>query len=658
MLRYEVVDDNLARAIGLAVRWAHLVACLLVVGAVAVVLLAGREERPTARAWQARVVARARWMALTALLAGVAALAWQAALAEGRPDAAWSPGSLVRIALETTAGHVWIARQALLLLLAAFLALGARLEAPIDWLAVRGEMLLLGAAALVLLAASGHAVAVEPGTGLAILVDGLHLLAAGVWIGALVPLAGLLRAAGSEAGAESRPYAVLAARRFSRVALVAVAVLLASGAVNAATHVGSVAGLIGTTYGRLLAAKLALLAPVLALAAVNRRRLLPALSGEATAVGRPAMRRLAAFLAVESGLALLLLVLVAAMGTTPPARHEAPMWPLPFRLALSALDGDGARLRALAGSQVALLGVVGLVAWLVLRGRRRAFLAGGLGLVAAGLALALPPLAIEAWPTSFVRPPLAYDATSILTGAAHYRERCAGCHGPGIAGATAPPLTATGVRRRTAGEVFWRITAGQPGRMPAFATVLDEDARWDLVNYIRALGGAETARALGPTVEPDTRSVVAPDFTFAVGPLAGRSLRDYRGARAVLLVVYSLPGSRARLAQLAAAHQILGVLGVEIIAVPRDGDPRAIRTLGPEPRLLFPVVTAGARAIVETYELFGRAPHMEFLIDRAGYLRTRWLAGEEPARDVNLLLAEAQQLNQERTPPPVDDHVH
>src|SRR5207247_257737 len=79
-------------------------------------------------------------------------------------------------------------------------------------------------------------------------------------------------------GADARPYAVLAARRFSRAALIVMLLLMASGVLNAIAQVESVAALAGTTHGRLLLAKLAVLVPILVLAAVNRTRILPALS--------------------------------------------------------------------------------------------------------------------------------------------------------------------------------------------------------------------------------------------------------------------------------------------------------------------------------------------------------------------------------------------
>ena len=128
----------------------------------------------------------------------------------------------------------------------------------------------------------------------------------------------------------------------------------------------------------------------------------------------------------------------------------------------------------------------------------------------------------------------------------------------------------------------------------------------------------------------------------------------------MLLVLYTLPASRARLAQLAESYQTLATLGVEIVAVPTDASPNAIKELGDAPRVLFPVATEGSADIVAAYRRFSEAPHVEFLIDRQGYIRARWAArGGATERDVNLLLAEVQELNEEKVEaPPADEHVH
>jgi putative copper resistance protein D len=96
--------------------------------------------------------------------------------------------------------------------------------------------------------------------------------------------------------------------------------------------------------------------------------------------------------------------------------------------------------------------------------------------------------------------------------------------------------------------------------------------------------------------------------------------------------------------------------------------------LGPTPPVFFPVATEGAADIVATYRLFRRArtpegtlvdpllpPHMEFLIDRSGYLRARWIPGSpRPGwADLTVLIDEIQALNQEsRAAAPAEEHVH
>jgi len=319
------------------------------------------------------------------------------------------------------------------------------------------------------------------------------------------------------------------------------------------------------------------------------------------------------------------------------------------------------------GSQIAVLGVVALLASRAMRRLRLPVLAGGAVVLVGGLAIALPPLVSDAYPTTFQRPGVAYQASSIAEGQALFAEHCAVCHGrrgagDGPAAATLQPrppdLRAHHVALHTAGDIFWWISHGRPP-MPAFADRLDIDARWHLVNYLRALAAADAARLLGPAVEPERPWLVAPDVGFTVGPEFSRALRDYRGRKIVLLVLYTLPASRARLAELAEAYGLLGALEVEIIAVPTDAAPDAIRRLTGWPPIFYPIVTDGAQEIVDTYGLFSPAPHAEVLVDRQGYLRAIVAAAGAARRDPNLLLAEVQRLNEEKTaPPPPAEHVH
>jgi len=656
-------------ALGLAARWLHLASSVLLVGAAAMIVLAGRSDRATAQQWERRVLASAWVWALLALVSGLVVLGVQTALFEGRADAAFQARAVGRVLLETQAGRVWLVRAGLLAVLAAFLSLRVSVERRADWRAARGQNVLLGVAALVPLAAAGHAAAVEPGTARAIVLDGLHLLGAGFWVGGLLPLAQLLSASSTEAGADARPYAVLAVRRFSRAAFLMVAVLAVTGTALAIFHVGSVAGLVGTSYGRLLLSKLALLLLALVFAALNRSVLLARLGGDGPTVGRPAMRRLSGFVVVEAALALGILIVVAAMNVTPPARHEPPVWPFTIRLSFAALEGRADEtMRALIGSQVAVVGLVALIAGLAMRAWRLPLGAVALAMLGAGAGLGLPPLAIDAYPTTYLRPSVAYQVGAIRAGAALYQANCAGCHGPRGAGdgpdgrglpRSPADLRAPHTAQHTAGDLFWWISHGIPGSgMPGFGSRLSEEERWELINYLRALSAGYAARGMGSTVERDRRWLVAPDFTFTVGPTPPRALKDYRG-RSVLIVLYALPGSRARMTQIAEHEGTLAMLGVEVIAVPIDADRNAIRRLGAEPRVMFPVVTEGAETIVAAYRLFAVAPHVELLVDRQGFIRAITRSRGE-AGDFDALLAQVRQLNEEKivTEAAPEEHVH
>ncbi|RKN38016.1 copper resistance protein CopC [Streptomyces hoynatensis] len=102
-------------------------------------------------------------------------------------------------------------------------------------------------------------------TALAIPADIVHLLSVATWLGGLVTLLSLLH------GAPATPPAA-AVRRFSGLALGSVAALAATGLYQSWRQVGlSWSALTGTSYGKLLILKVALVAGVLAVAFFSRR---------------------------------------------------------------------------------------------------------------------------------------------------------------------------------------------------------------------------------------------------------------------------------------------------------------------------------------------------------------------------------------------------
>ena len=672
-------------ALGVAARWLHLAAGLGLVGLVTATLLAGHSDRPTALAWEARMLRWARGLVGLVLLTGLVTLAHQSTVVTGRAGAALQIGEWTRLLGHSQFGTVWLVRHAALLLLAALLLFREREESTADRLALRGEAWLLAGIGAAAMAWAGHAAAVE-GVGLpAALLDALHLLAAGAWLGALLPLAALLGAAARAEGADARPFAVLAVRAFSRLALAVMILLVGTGLANTWFQVGSVPALVGTSYGWLLLAKVSLLIPILLLGQHGRRRLLPRLGGDGDSVGRPAMARLGRFVAAEAGLGLLILLLTTGLSISPPAVHDPIRWPFAQRYAWEVAAAlPGGPTRVLIGAQAAFLGVLALLVGLLLPAWRVLLVgAGGLALVA-GLWVALPPMTVDAYPTTFRRSSVPYHAVSVASGAALFHAHCATCHGPGgrgdgPGGAGLPrlpaDLTASHTAQHTAGDMFWWLTHGIPaGGMPPFGDALSEEERWDLINFIRTLAAGEQARQMTALVPPGRPWLVAPDLAIVVGPAPPRSLKDLRDRWMTLLVLFTLPESRARLTELAEAYNTLQALGTEVVAVPRGDGRDILHRLGGRPPILFPVITDGAGDIATTYTLLARglpsaapagraAPplHAEFLIDRQGYVRARWLPGSPgPTWDRLATLTDQIQLLDKETPAgsAPDEHVH
>src|SRR5207247_9541776 len=95
------------------------------------------------------------------------------------------------------------------------------------------------------------------------------------------------------------------------------------------------------------------------------------------------------------------------------------VWPLPVRRSLDTpLDGSATRWRALLSSQLAVLGAVALIASLFSLRRRAPLLAGALALAAVAAAIGLPPLVVDAYPTTYRRPLRTYHATSTRSASA------------------------------------------------------------------------------------------------------------------------------------------------------------------------------------------------------------------------------------------------
>jgi putative copper resistance protein D len=683
--------------LGIAIRIIHLGASLLLTGLFAFLLLVARPALQARKAegpltlapFDSTLLRLAGWSLLVLACTALLGLWVQLATVSGRPLLqSLEPGIVWSMLTGTQYGRVWLVRLALMTLLGGILWLRGREQNGVDWWALRLEIGGLVLSILVAQAWMGHS---ATGEGLAlayqVLADGLHLLASGIWLGSLPVLLLFLAWVERAEDPQADVIAAEATRRFSGLALASMSLLILSGLANAWQLVGTFPALVGTTYGRLLLLKISLLLPLLAIAALNllreKPRLLQAVIEPGRLDTRQSTRRLQRNVLGEIILGSMILLIVGALGVLPPAYHEQPTWPFSFRLSWEATkDLPGVRTSAAIGIQLSMLGFFSALLALIMRFRRWPWLiASGLTIVGLGFALWLPKVTVDAYPTTYIRSTVPYHAVSVANGLSLYGEHCAVCHGtegygdgPAAAGLRPRPsdLTAKHTADHTAGDLFWWLTHGKEGTaMPGLQDRLSEEERWDLINVVRILSASEQARPLGPVIAADLR-VVAPDFSY-ITPLGDtRALKDFRGQDQVLLVFFSLPQSSARLTQLQQLYAQLRPLGVEILAIPLRSDDESAAAMD-QLRLAFPLVRDGASEAATTYAMFrrslspeGSAPdaplpaHMEFLIDRQGYLRGRWIPTEgsgwgEPER----LITAIEVLRTEKfTAPPPDLHVH
>jgi putative copper resistance protein D len=388
------------------------------------------------------------------------------------------------------------------------------------------------------------------------------------------------------------------------------------------------------------------------------------------------LRTLSRNAALEASLGLGILLIVGYMGVTPPARHAQPDWPFATRWDWSLLEtAPKARAEVQRGAVWAGIGAIALIVAVARRRRRTVTAFIALGALGFGVRVMMDAVSTDAYPTTYKRPAVSYQAISVANGKRLYDDAgCAACHGaagygdgPLAADLRPKPadLTAVHANTHTAGDLFWWLSHGiKNTSMPGFSQSLSEEESWDLINFMRALSSGDRARALAPVIENEPW-LVAPDFTYMPNAGEAKTLRDHRGGRIVLVILLDVKATEQPLRELVGALPALRSGNVEVIVIP---DPIDLQNLAD--RLPGLIVSEGIREISETYKLFARSfsdeglvahpRHVEFLIDKQGYIRARWLPEEnEGWRKVDVLLRQVELLRNEkpRAPAP-DEHVH
>jgi putative copper resistance protein D len=208
------------------------------------------------------------------------------------------------VLLDTSVGQAWQAQAVAALLLVATLALPSSLFARATAFA---SGLLLASLAL-----TGHAAMQEGWLGVIHSInDVMHVLSAGAWVGALVPLLPVLLLLGQP---DHHVAADVALRRFSTAGHVLVALVLASGIANTILILGHLPVDWSSPYQAMLALKIALVVCMICLAAINRYAFVPRLARNQPEAIR-AIRRLTL---AELSLGIAVIGLVSVFGMLEP----------------------------------------------------------------------------------------------------------------------------------------------------------------------------------------------------------------------------------------------------------------------------------------------------------------------------------------------------
>jgi len=249
--------------------------------------------------------------AIAALLSGLSWLAFATAGISGSLAGALEPEAWSIVIGGTSFGRLCVTRLALAAVVTVLL-LPKKQAAWRHYAVIAGSLVLLAS-----IGASGHAAE----NVIHMVADSLHLLAAGLWIGALFALL-VLVIVSANSNLEILRTALL---RFSGIGTGVVAVLVLSGLVNSWFLIGfdKIDQLLVSRYEQILLLKLLLFGAMLLLAAANRFRLTPRLAAALESGGAPwdPIRLLSMSILTETILGIAVLTAVAWLGTLEPTAH-------------------------------------------------------------------------------------------------------------------------------------------------------------------------------------------------------------------------------------------------------------------------------------------------------------------------------------------------
>ena len=705
-------------------RWSQLVANLVLLGSCTYLAMAGMKKELFNNSWVLRLERLFPLLACIVLIGLVGVLATTTGKATGIESNAWKPDEWMKIVLRTSMGHMWAMRA-----ISALFLLGATLFILLKRERVRWHYIVtagLASLPLIVSAMVSHAGSDE-NSSFYVPVYALHILMAGVWFGALPAFLFIVF---DRHNCEKKGFQltlnVESLKKFSFVALPVIAVIVLTGLVLTDRMVGDFYhALVASIYGWALIIKISLLAIILLIAYQARSKWLPSFERACNSVDdidavqknkgmslsfSESMRqttqqedryvgsvpdtgveKLRKWVRVEFLFALLLVLFATILSNSVPAKHVVvENWPYSFRFTIEGTLGVGTwedpstRFFLLLGIFL-FITAVSLFLLGVRKGRNfRKYKVAALALLLICAGVTLPQITVDAYPETYRNASVPFDAVSISNGSDYFAELCSSCHGPqgggnGILAKTLPKiptdlLTDLYTSRHLAGDFFHWINYGiEAAGMPGFAENLEEEDRWDVVNYIQAMSSGYRNRWLGSVIAAHKLSPLSPDFQFTTYTKVTSTLKEYRQNKNVILTFFSWPGSAGRLKELSENYEKFKNLNTVILAVPLNEyseTAMADFTAGNS----LEVVEDGWPEIKNSYILYRRTlkdpdilgrgnipDHMEFLVDQSGYLRARWIPSldESGWSNLALLTDQLQQLNKEKEIlPQSHDHGH
>ena len=309
-------------------RWLNYFGLLALMGAAGIPLLVitqpgGPAEIPGLAGFYRRVTRRIDLLGALAasfvFAVGLLYLVWQMASLATSDSTPASLSAVNQMLFHTSWGYAWIARQALvaaLIPLFTGLAQASRPSRYLRWLAFG-----LIAAALAAQAVTSHA-AGGRSPALPVLVDWLHLVFVGLWVGGLFALGASILPILKQEQPDFKTIARATWGRFGPLAAFSVGVVAATGLYSTGQRVISADALLLTSYGQLLAVKIGLMLLAGLAGLLNSLSLHPAL---APPLGRWLKKppgwtpRLPGLIGVEMGLGIAVVLLAGALTSLAPA---------------------------------------------------------------------------------------------------------------------------------------------------------------------------------------------------------------------------------------------------------------------------------------------------------------------------------------------------